>query len=91
MQTQYSLPNQVITFLLFLYDLDALFKVHVGRMTERSLLKEIGINNKYNIRKITPGQKEAVGANAVNCCLPAYFNPFCLWKSNSNAAVEAEP
>lgn len=63
-------------------------QVHVSRMTGNSLLKEMGINNKYNIMKITQGKKEAVGVNAVNCCLPSYFNSSCLWKSNSRRAAE---
>lgn len=83
-------PNQMTTSLLFLCDLYVLFKVQVGRMTGRSLLKEIGLNNKYNIMKISQGKKEALGANAVNCCLPACFNPSCLWKSNSSRRAAAQ-
>lgn len=37
--------------------------------------------------KITQGKKEAVGVNTMNCWLPSYFNPSCLWKSNSRRAA----
>lgn len=73
-------PNHTTTFLLFLCDLHMLCAAHRDRMTGSSLLRETGISNKYSIMKITQGKKEALGANAVNCCLPACFNPSRLWK-----------
>lgn len=84
-------PNQITTFLLFLYDL---YVAHVGRMTGRSLLKEIGINNKYNIMKITQGKKEALGAayqpvSTLPVCGNEtgeglqLKNPYVLWEPSS--------
>lgn len=85
-------PNHINTFLLFLYGPYMLFKVHVSRRMGSSLLKEIGINNKYNFMKMTQGKTGALGRNAVNCCLPVCFNPSCPWKSNSRrAAAQRSP
>lgn len=84
-------PNHTTTFLLFLCDLHMLCEAQVSRMTGSSLLREIEISNKYSIMKITQGKKEALGANAANCCLPACFNPSRLWKSNGRRAAAQKP